>query len=103
MGVAADPGTVQDDKVTVASEKETVPKPTAWTSFTCSQWCSDGGHGSYGQIIGTAPFCGSSCNSDCPNGACEVATSEMSDYGSGCTTGDKVCCCSKKDNAETVV
>jgi len=61
--------------------------------FSCSQWCSGGGHGKYGQVIGTAPFCNASCNS-CPNGACTLATSEMSDYGSGCATGNKVCCCS---------
>merc|ERR1711972_71765 len=84
------------EKVVAISEEESPPQHLDSTGFTCSQWCSDGGHGDYGQIIGTAPFCGASCNSDCPNGACELATSEMSDYGHGCATGNKVCCCSGK-------
>jgi hypothetical protein len=76
-------------------------------AFSCSDWCKSGGHGDFGQIIGTAPFCGASCNSDCPNGSCEIATSEMSDYGHGCATGNKVCCCSgqagDKERASMVV
>eukprot|EP00929_Paragymnodinium_shiwhaense_P056752 TRINITY_DN28411_c0_g1_i2.p1 TRINITY_DN28411_c0_g1~~TRINITY_DN28411_c0_g1_i2.p1 ORF type:complete len:170 (-),score=40.62 TRINITY_DN28411_c0_g1_i2:275-784(-) len=68
----------------------------ASNAFSCSDWCKSGGHGDFGQVIGTAPFCGGDCNSDCPNGACQTATSEMSDYGKGCATGSKVCCCSSK-------
>merc|ERR1711879_764858 len=72
-------------------------------AFSCSDWCKSGGHGDFGQVIGTAPFCGASCNNDCPNGSCEIATSEMSDYGHGCATGDKVCCCSGKAPADMAI
>lgn len=87
-------------------ENKTTDSP-AVNAFSCSDWCKGGGHGDFGQVIGTAPFCGASCNNDCPNGSCELATSEMSDYGHGCATGNKVCCCSgktgDKDGAAVVV
>merc|ERR1712032_560269 len=60
---------------------------------SCSDLCSDGGHGSYGFISGTAPFCGGDC-SDCGGNYCyHVEEGSVSDYGSGCATGNKVCCC----------
>merc|ERR1711971_606954 len=69
--------------------------PATAQAFSCSDWCQSAGHG-LGQIIGTAPVCKTSCSGDCPDGACERATKEMTDYGHGCAIGEKICCCSKK-------
>merc|ERR1719510_1182442 len=66
---------------------------------SCSEWCSSAGHGDYGVILGTAPTCDGHC-SDC-NGACQVgAVGEFSDYGAGCWSGSKVCCCSASTETE---
>lgn len=62
--------------------------------LSCSGWCKDGGHGHIGQIFGTAPACGGSCG-DCNGNYCYEATSAMPDYGHGCSSGHKVCCCSR--------
>jgi len=62
---------------------------------SCTQWCEAQNAG-VGNIIGTAPTCEANCYDDC-NGACTVGgVGEFSDYGSGCWTGNKICCCQKK-------
>ena len=61
---------------------------------SCSEFCQSAGYGD-GVIIGTAPSCGGKCSSDCSSTHCYIATSEWADYGSGCWTGNKVCCCGK--------
>merc|ERR1719506_3293790 len=52
--------------------------------------------GTTGFVSGTAPFCGGVC-ADCGDGHCyHVEKGSVSDYGHGCTSGNKVCCCSKE-------
>ena len=63
------------------------------TSESCSAFCQSAGAGD-GLIIGTAPFCGGNCQEDCST-HCSIATSNWVDYGSGCWTGNKICCCGK--------
>eukprot|EP00930_Biecheleria_cincta_P008220 TRINITY_DN109619_c0_g1_i1.p1 TRINITY_DN109619_c0_g1~~TRINITY_DN109619_c0_g1_i1.p1 ORF type:complete len:475 (-),score=41.67 TRINITY_DN109619_c0_g1_i1:119-1543(-) len=65
---------------------------TSWSS--CDGYCRSLGLGS-GVVKGTAPFCDASCV-EC-SGSCKVVTTKsgMSDYGSGCWSGDKVCCCDR--------
>merc|ERR1712093_826618 len=62
---------------------------------SCNSVCQSSG-GAFGQIIGTAPFCGASCDGDCPQPRKFCFTSskdaDLVDYGAGCATGDKVCC-----------
>lgn len=53
---------------------------------TCDEYCESGGHGS-GVVIGTAPFCGGNCDTDC-RGAC-------TSWPANCWTGGKICCCGK--------
>ena len=65
------------------------------TANSCSEFCRSARKGE-GLIIGTAPFCGGKCSEDCPNGRhCTIGTSSWADYGSGCWTGNKICCCGK--------
>jgi len=54
----------------------------------CSEYCkaSNAGHGT---VIGTAPSCAGNCDTDCPGRVCTIFSA-----GSGCWTGNKVCCCS---------
>merc|ERR550537_290163 len=63
---------------------------------SCNSVCQSSG-GAFGQIIGTAPFCDASCDGDCPSPRKFCFTSSkdagLVDYGAGCATGDKVCCC----------
>jgi len=67
------------------------------TPFSCPDLCSSGGFGG-GFVSGTAPACGGSCD-DCNGGQCfAVSSGDVTDYGHGCSTGDKVCCC---DNSES--
>lgn len=73
-------------------EKKT--QPTARGSTSCDTWCQYGGFG-HGFIIGTAPACGATCENDCQGGVCSVANDFFSDYGAGCASGDKVCCCAQ--------
>merc|ERR1719297_280252 len=63
-------------------------------SYTCSSLCQSLNSGN-GYISGTAPFCGASCTA-C-SGTCQIVTKAdaMDDYGSGCWSGDKVCCCDR--------
>jgi hypothetical protein len=72
---------------------------------SCGGLCADGGHGTTGFISGTAPACGGTC-ADCGDGHCyQVEKGSVSDYGHGCWSGHKVCCCSKEMQAssQTVV
>eukprot|EP00929_Paragymnodinium_shiwhaense_P116916 TRINITY_DN8695_c0_g1_i1.p1 TRINITY_DN8695_c0_g1~~TRINITY_DN8695_c0_g1_i1.p1 ORF type:complete len:315 (-),score=67.85 TRINITY_DN8695_c0_g1_i1:198-1142(-) len=75
---------------------ETKHEPTPPGTTSCDDWCQDGDFG-HGVTIGTAPFCGSSCASDCAGSICSASNSFFSDHGAGCATGDKVCCCAKSD------
>ena len=62
---------------------------------SCSDYCQSAQKGD-GVIIGTAPFCDGQCSRDCPKGRlCTIATSSWSDYGAGCWSGNKICCCGK--------
>jgi len=65
-------------------------------SQSCNSVCLKAG-GVFGQIIGTAPACGASCANDCgsPHSICWTSSKDggLVDYGHGCATGDKVCCC----------
>lgn len=74
-------------------KKKEAPTPPGQTS--CDDWCQQGGFG-HGVTIGTAPACGASCDQDCPGQVCSSSSDFFSDHGSGCLTGDKVCCCAKK-------
>lgn len=66
---------------------------TLATAGSCNEACIAVG-GAYGQVIGTAPACGGDCGQDCQGGfKCFIATDAMTDYGSGCWSGNKVCCC----------
>jgi len=51
-------------------------------------------------VIGTAPFCGGSCDKDClsqdKKNFCVRATFAYTDFGKACMTGNKVCCCGKR-------
>merc|ERR1719410_1968789 len=68
---------------------------------SCSDWCRRAGAGDVGNIIGTAPFCDASCN-ECP-GKCTVGgVDEFTDYGSGCMSGNKICCCQRERHARSV-
>ena len=60
---------------------------------SCSQFCQSGGFGD-GTVIGTAPFCGGMCERDCRT-HCTYANSDWEDYGAGCWTVNKICCCGK--------
>ena len=60
---------------------------------SCSSYCAATGSGD-GVVIGTAPFCSADCSSDCDN-TCVTATKRWGDYGSGCWSGKKVCCCAQ--------
>ena len=60
---------------------------------SCSQFCQSGGYGD-GTVIGTAPFCAGACGRDCVT-HCTYANSDWEDYGSGCWSGNKICCCGK--------
>ncbi|KAG8460248.1 hypothetical protein KFE25_004496 [Diacronema lutheri] len=73
------------------------PPPAPVRSMRCADFCAEGGFG-YGMVIGTAPACGASCGSDC-GGECSTATDFFSDYGAGCATGSKRCCCARKTAA----
>jgi len=74
--------------------------PTVTIAASCSDLCADGGHGTVGFISGTAPACGGVC-ADCGDGHCyQVEKGSVSDYGHGCATGNKVCCCSKEAQHE---
>ena len=64
-------------------------------STSCSLFCQSGGYGD-GTIIGTAPFCNAECSRDCKEGHCTIASGRWSDYGNGCWTGNKICCCAKQ-------
>jgi len=72
-------------------------------SQSCNSVCQAAGHGS-GRIKGTAPFCDASCHGDCPNGMCWTSNKDggLVDYGSGCWSGDKVCCCSGRSESATL-
>jgi len=62
---------------------------------SCSTYC-EGGNGSVGVIVGTAPSCAASCEDDCPGRLCvQSGKGNFVDHGSGCWSGHKVCCCSK--------
>merc|ERR1711933_326864 len=62
---------------------------------SCSDWCKRAGAGDVGNIIGTAPFCDANCD-EC-SGKCTVGgVDEFTDYGSGCMSGNKICCCQYK-------
>jgi len=70
--------------------------PMVAMATSCADLCTDGGHGTTGFISGTAPACGGVC-ADCGDGHCyQVEKGSVSDYGKGCWTGNKVCCCSKE-------
>lgn len=74
-------------------------------AVTCSVLCSTGGHGTQGFIVGTAPACKGTC-ADCRDDHCyQVEKGSVDDYGDGCWTGHKVCCCSQafRNNNSTVV
>merc|ERR1719387_1413019 len=60
--------------------------PTPPGSTSCDDWCQNGGFG-HGVTIGTAPFCGASCASDCPSTVCSTSSNFFSDHGGGCATG----------------
>lgn len=60
---------------------------------SCSDFCQSGGFGD-GVIIGTAPFCDGQCGRDCTT-HCTIASLDWDDYGAGCWTGNKICCCAK--------
>lgn len=62
-------------------------------SNSCTQFCQSGGYGD-GTVIGTAPFCDGVCGRDCAT-HCTIANSDWEDYGAGCWTGNKICCCGK--------
>ena len=64
------------------------------SSDSCTQFCQSGNYGD-GFIVGTAPFCSAKCSSDCSSTHCSLAHSRWSDYGSGCLSGSKICCCGK--------
>lgn len=67
-------------------------------STSCSEFCQSGGYGD-GLIIGTAPFCDGKCSRDCSKTHCAYGNLDWSDYGSGCWSGNKICCCGKsKEN-----
>jgi len=67
---------------------EPLPSP-----FSCADYCGSGGWGG-GSVLGTAPFCGVSCESDCPGKKCvTVGQDDVTDYGKSCVSGNKVCCC----------
>lgn len=74
---------------------ETKHEPTPKGTTSCDGWCQGGGFG-HGVTIGTAPACGASCSGDCPGNSCATSNNFFSDHGSGCATGDKVCCCAKE-------
>ena len=57
------------------------------TSESCTDYCQSANYGD-GLVIGTAPFCAGKCDQDCPN-------SSWVDYGNGCWSGNKICCCGK--------
>ena len=62
---------------------------------SCQSECKNEGKNKW-KIIGTAPFCGASCD-DCSGGGEECLSADyrqLSDYGAACFTGQKVCCCS---------
>ena len=74
--------------------KEILPPQAKLPSpFSCSDMCNSGGWGT-GSVQGTAPFCGASCT-DCDGKCFTVDEGDVTDYGHGCATGDKVCCCDK--------
>ena len=63
---------------------------------TCSEYCLSAGAGE-GAIIGTAPVCKARCDTDCKDRLCTIAnTNSFDDSGSGCWSGEKICCCAKK-------
>ena len=74
-------------------------KPTTLpTPFSCADLCGSGGYGG-GSVSGTAPSCGGSCD-DCNGNKCfSISSGDVTDYGHGCWSGDKVCCCDQGDNA----
>ena len=62
---------------------------------TCDSVCQAAG-GVWGHIIGTAPSCAADCDHDCKGSLfCNVVNSGdgFDDYGHGCASGDKICCC----------
>jgi hypothetical protein len=64
------------------------------TPFSCAALCNSGGFGN-GKVIGTAPACGGHC-SDCGGRKCfGVSSGDVTDYGHGCSSGNKVCCCDR--------
>ncbi len=75
--------------ITIVADEQLLAKILA---DSCSGHCQSGSHGD-GVIIGTAPFCGGNCKEDCPGRSCYIGTSNWADYGSGCWSGNKVCCC----------
>ena len=54
----------------------------------CNSHCQSGGNGN-GVVIGTAPFCGGDCSSDCRSDHCMP-------WPANCWTGNKICCCASK-------
>lgn len=61
---------------------------------SCSALCQSSNSGN-GRMIGTSPFCSASC-AEC-TGTCQIVVKAdgFSDYGAGCWSGDKVCCCDR--------
>lgn len=71
-------------------------------TFSCADLCDSGGFGG-GHMSGTAPSCGGSCD-DCDGQCFHVSSGDVTDYGHGCWTGSKVCCCDDyKTTRETVI
>jgi len=78
------------------------PPSTLPSSFSCSDLCSSGGWGG-GHVSGTAPSCGGHCD-DCNGGHCfHVSHGDLTDYGHGCASGNKVCCCDNSDPDQQLV
>ena len=79
---------------------------TAADADSCEAQCRAATNGMVGgKILGAGPFCAGDCSKDCPSNqwasnsnypwatTCKVADSSLSDYGSSCWSGNKVCCC----------
>ncbi len=62
---------------------------------SCSELCQSASYGD-GTIIGTSPFCGGDCSEDCTVGHCYIGSLAWADYGNGCWSGNKVCCCGEE-------
>lgn len=79
----------------VEKVQKTVTSSSRRRAPSCNDYCTGQyGASSIGYVMGTGPFCDTSC-SDCRAGdACGPHGERFSDGGHHCSTGSKTCCCS---------